>query len=417
MTPSRLALFAGFFAASLAPTSSAQFVETDRLVASDGLGGDRFGDSVAVDGAVAVIGAPTTDDADPGTPTCISGAAYVFEHDGGSWIQSQRLVASDQLCRQRFGSAVAVSGDTVVVGASWHDGASSFPATGCDSGAVYVFERTGPGGEWVEQQMLLPSTSECSMEFGAAVAIDGDWLVVGAPRDWHVNVPMPSAFVFRRVGGVWIEDQQLIGSHSGPFDLVGRSVGISGRRVVVGAPHASGPDGGVGVGYVFGRRGGGWVEEGAFEYATVSVSKLGLSADILGDTVALATTSESATKGAATLWRPQGKTWTLLKAALKPNEDDYFATSVTLGRDVMVVGAERADDADPSNSTCNSGAIFVFTRVEGGWVEERLTADTPACTEYFGHAIDLSEDTLFVGCPSATGAADGSGAVYVLERQ
>ena len=114
-----------------------------KLGASDGAAYDYFGSSVAVSGAVAVVGAYYDDS--------YSGSAYVFEQqDDGSWLEAQKLVASDAAAWDQFGWSVAVSGNVAVVGASTDDDA------GDSSGSAYVFERQGDGN-WLEVEKLVAS--------------------------------------------------------------------------------------------------------------------------------------------------------------------------------------------------------------------------------------------------------------------
>ncbi|MCH8243633.1 MAG: FG-GAP repeat protein, partial [Planctomycetes bacterium] len=154
-------------------TRSLAQCEITPVTASDGFTGQKFGRSTAISGDYAVVG---TDE-----PSSSTGAAYVYERDGLSWNEIGRLVPEPPLLLandDEYGRAVAISGRVVVVGARKRDIAGR-----TNQGAVYVFRRDELAGEWAYQQELTASDRAAGDLFGAAVAIDGDWIVVGAPEN------------------------------------------------------------------------------------------------------------------------------------------------------------------------------------------------------------------------------------------
>ena len=212
--------------------------ETAKLTASDGAPSDNFGCSVAIDGDTAVVGAPCDDSS--------KGSAYVFEK-GGGWAtgtETAKLTASDGAGGDNFGYSVAISGDTVVVGA---EGDDSY------HGSAYVFEK---GGGWATTSTydakLTASDGASYDHFGRSVAIDGDTVVVGAYYDDDNGSKSGSAYVFEKGGG-WAtgtETAKLTASDGASYDYFGYSVAISGDTVVVGA-HCDDDNGSA---YVFDRR-------------------------------------------------------------------------------------------------------------------------------------------------------------------
>ena len=198
-------------------------------------------------------------------PKANQGSAYVFVEPGGGWAsgtERARLIASDGLVADRLGSSVAVSGDTVVAGVPGDElDPNATPAS------AYVFVE--PGGGWVsgtETAKLTASDGAWFDRLGYSVAVSGDTVVVGAPRD---NVApftdQGSAYVFVEPGGGWAsgtETAKLTASDGGPIDLFGSSVGVSGDTVVVGAPRDNvAPNADEGSAYVFVEPGGGWRAE------------------------------------------------------------------------------------------------------------------------------------------------------------
>jgi hypothetical protein len=169
-------------------TTAASFypgTEVAKLLASDGAADDEFGESVAISGDYAIVGAYRDDD--NGTD---SGSAYVFERDGsGNWAEVTKLLASDGAADDDFGESVAISGDYAIVGAPIDDD------NGTDSGSAYVFERDGTGN-WTEVAKLLASDGATSDYFGTSVAISGDYAIVGAYLDDDNGTDSGSAYIF-----------------------------------------------------------------------------------------------------------------------------------------------------------------------------------------------------------------------------
>ena len=174
--------------------------EQQKLVANDGAEEDDFGFSMVLSGDTLVVGA-SYDSNDNGSN---SGSAYVFVPSGTTWTQQQKLVASDGAANDDFGISVALSGDTLVVGAALDDD------NGSTSGSVYVFVRSGT--TWTQQQKLVASDGVAYDEFGGSVTLDGDTLVVGAALDDDNGSASGSVYVFVRSGTSWSLQQKLVAS-------------------------------------------------------------------------------------------------------------------------------------------------------------------------------------------------------------
>jgi hypothetical protein len=298
--------------------------EIQRLTASDGAAGYRFGWSVAINGDTAVVGADRHDDSQ-------KGSAYVFERNQGgadNWGQVKRLAASDGAADDNFGVSVAIDGDTVVVGA-YRDDVGSYT----DQGSVYVFMRDqGGAGNWGQVIKLTAIDGARSDSFGVSVAIDGDTVIVGAYGDNVSYSPSQgSAYVFaRNQGGAdnWGQVIKLTASDGAAFDRLGLSVAVDGDTAVVGAYHDDiGRYGDrQGSAYLFGRNQGG--------------------ADNWGQVIKL-----TASDGAA---------------------EDYFGCSVAIGGDTVVVGAYN----DEIQRCIASGSAYVFSCPQ----EEPTPTPTPTAT-------------------------------------
>ncbi len=190
-----------------------------QLTAAAGASGDRFGAAVAVDGDTAVVGADVAGAA-------ARGAAYVFTRSGGLWTERATLTASDGVALDQFGISVALSGGTALVGAQLAGGSI------VDQGAAYVF--TSAGSAWSQQARL---TVAGSRYFGCSVALSGDTVVTGAMWDDGATTDRGAAYVYRRRGSVWTKQARLIPAGGRANDRFGLSVALSGDTALVGAPH------------------------------------------------------------------------------------------------------------------------------------------------------------------------------------
>jgi hypothetical protein len=201
------------------------WIETAQLRGDDMLPSDSFGWDVALSGDVVIVGSR---DADPDGWN--SGAAYIFEHDGRSgWQQTAKLLPHDGIGVANFGMDVDVEGALAIVGAQ---GAAS---DGVIVGAAYIFERQRDG-TWVEIQKLVASDAHLSQEFGSAVDFNGDRLIVGALHDRTTGPITGAAYIFERgPDGVWREIAKMIPDAAGPYDKAGSAVALADGFAVVGA--------------------------------------------------------------------------------------------------------------------------------------------------------------------------------------
>jgi hypothetical protein len=200
----------------------------------------NFGTSVSISGDVAIVGAVFGQ-----TNNEVTGAAYIFNRqDENTWEQTDQLRPSNLNYDDRYGSSVAISGNTAVVGSPNDD------EKGEDAGAAYIFEKQDDG-TWQETTKLAPAGRDAN--FGTSVAISDNKIAVGA--DWYLTEG--TAFVFqKRADGTWEESTMLDPDNksfpSSNNDRFGRSIALSGNRLLVGAPRASNSEGNyTGVAWLF----------------------------------------------------------------------------------------------------------------------------------------------------------------------
>lgn len=226
--------------------SNRGWAEVVKILAIDGKPGDRFGDFVAIDGELVVVGAP-------GNPFSADsqGAVYIYRVGRTGWSQEAKLVPTGSQAGDGFGRVV-IDGNTVVVSATLDD------ENGYDAGAVYVFERSRQG--WLQQAKLLANDGMAGDHFGH-IAINGDTIVVGASRNDGVGIDAGAAYVFIRDKDSWSEAQKLTASDSGPYDRFGESVAIDGDTILIGATGDDGQGYNAGAAYVYVRQDGTWIEQ------------------------------------------------------------------------------------------------------------------------------------------------------------
>jgi len=349
----------------LISSAAAQHVtEVTKLLASDGAQSDRLGGAVAISGDTAVLGARFE-----GELGNNAGAVYVFVRNStGSWVEQAKLTAGDGSANHLFGTDVDIADDTIIVGAA--DGSNG--AT--NSGTAYIFVRDQ--GSWSEQQKLPFPNASGGDAVGISVAVWGDTAVVGAYRDDDVRIDDGAAYVFvRDVTGAWSEQQKLLPNAPAQCCSAwfGSAVDIEGDRIIVGAPNEVNGDANTGAAYIFVRENDVWSIEDK----------------VVGDDSIPA---------------------------------DSFGNSVAISDERVVIGASATDEAcpiDPVN--CNSGSAYLFTRQgNGDWTQEQKLVDqTGNERDRFGGSVAISGDAVLIG---VTGDSDGgfrrgSARVFVLDSQ
>jgi hypothetical protein len=225
--------------------------EITKITASDGQASDHFGFEISLSGDILVVGAP--DEAGGGgDPLAGAGAAYVFYRDQGgtdNWGEVAKLTASDAAATDFFGVAVTIDGTTVVVGAFGEEGGSGGP--GDYTGSAYIYEKDlGGADSWGERDILYASDLQAGDQFGIAMAIDGDTLIIGAlTEEGGSGDPLTlagAAYIYERhLGGTdnWGERVKIASSDLQSDDQFGGSVLISGDLILVSADTEDGGSG------------------------------------------------------------------------------------------------------------------------------------------------------------------------------
>lgn len=323
--------------------SSGAWTEEARLTASDIAPYDEFGSAVDIDGDTAVFGVSGRDDG--GNE---SGAAYIFVRTGETWAQQAKLTASDAGAGDEFGISVAISGDTVVVGAHADDDGAA------NSGSAYVFTRSGDA--WTQQAKLTASEAHASDYFGGGVAVEGDTAVIGAMNDDDLGVNSGAAYVFARSGGIWVQQAKLTPDHNGDQIYFGGVLSISGDTLAAGAYL----DGSYGAVYLFTDSEGVWNQEaklqasdadvnGAFGYRVALSGNLAVVGDFWDD-------DHGEDSGAAYVFARSEGAWVekakLSAADAAPN--DWFGSSVDIDGGLALISAVKKDGPETDSGEAHS---------------------------------------------------------------
>lgn len=402
--------------------------------------GDAFGWSVAISADTLVVGTYSEDSnqttitngttASGSNAAINSGAVYVFKRTGSFWMQEAYLKAPNAEANDEFGYSVAISGDTIAVGANQEDSNQTTITNGSTAsidnsivaaGAVYVFKRNA--GVWSQQAYLKTPNPDAGDQFGISVAISGSTIAVGSiyessnqititngsTASGNNSTPQSGAvYVFKRSGANWAQEAYIKAPNAEANDHFGASISLSGDRLAVGAPQE--------------------------DSNQVTITN--------GFT---ASADNSATdSGAVYVFKRSVANWAQ-EAYVKPtNADslDAFGSSVATTSDTLVVGVPQESSnqttitngptASANNSAAASGAVYVFKRNGNNWTQDAyLKAPNAEASDQFGFSVAISGDTIVAGAnqedsnqititngatASGNNSAAQAGAAYVFKR-
>ncbi|MDA8744487.1 Ig-like domain-containing protein [Rubripirellula amarantea] len=391
------------------------------LINSATSGGDRFGNSVAISGDFAVVGSFLDD---PGGLNS-AGSAFIYQRTGDtSWTQVAQLTgdAAPNGSAGQFGYSVAIDGDTVAVSAQ-RDRESGFQA-----GAVYIFDRNEGGADnWGRVTKLIGSDTIKRDLFGRSLALSGDTVVVGASVADPLGLSSGAAYVFERdLGGVnnWGEAKKLIASDGGAGDRFGQTVSIDGDLIAVGAFQYDGSASNTGAAYIFARDLGGagnWGEETIIEAADgLANDQFAYSLSIDGTTVAIGSRFDDEgglnQLGSVYLFdQDEGgaSNWGQVTKILADNgvAGDRLGWSVDLSGDRLVAGAIGSDIGGLA-----SGNAYQFENVGGTWTQTRvLNNDEVTTADEYGISIAVDGDVAVVGSWLDNRPSNNTGGAYVFD--
>ena len=293
-----------------------------------------FGTSVAVNGDLAVIGAPG---AKTGPENIITGSVYIYERTGSNWSLKQEITGSDTDTDGAFGTTVAIEGETVVVGATGEDS---------ERGAVYVYSKVFDihGGTWIQSAKLTATTPAPESNFGSSLVFENETIVIGSKNDTEFGFQSGAVYIATLVNGEWTVTQKLQSPHPHSQEHFGNSVALQGNTLVVGTADDRQDSLTSEAAYVFTLDNGIWIQT-------------------------------------QTLHADQSVTDTAFGADVEIQDDQILITSCS----------------EPGNPDANH-IIHVFHLVEGAWVSQgAINAPVASGQIQFGSSLGIAHGTVFIG--------------------
>jgi flagellar assembly factor FliW len=427
-----------------------------KLTASDAAASDKFGNGVSINSDYAIVGSPYNDD----TATN-SGSAYIFIRSGSSWTQQAKLTASDAASNDEFGLSVDISGDYVISGANSGDQRP---------GSAYIFKRSGTS--WSQQAKIQASDGATSDRFGKAVALSGDYAVIGAYTD-DSPTDSGSAYIFKKDTGAetWTQKQKLTASDAATSDNFGWKVDISGDIAIIGAYYADiGGVSNAGAAYIFKRDTGTetWTEVKKLT-ASTHVTTDGRFSDgvgVSGSTIVVGAAYNDVSgvthAGALYVYNPQQvtnyyitqpgtyradlqicgidyktnevevtgsivpeKSFPSVSTKTYPSDggtvsdSDYYGYVGLSGNGLVMVVVGKGDD----DTTTDSGGFMVYEKINGVWTfTQQITnvgsgsATLGDCDEGKSVQLDYTGTRVFIGAHADDHSTTNSGSVYIYKR-
>jgi hypothetical protein len=342
-----------------------------------------FGDAIAMSGDTIVVGAPG------------AGAAYVFVKPTSGWAnmtQTAELTPSDGALALDFGFSVGISGNTIVVGSYSHN-------------AAYVF--TQPDGGWksMTETAVLSNTNGVATLFGEWVAIDGNTIAVSEPKTFSYRGRVQ---IFTEPAGGWVSATptgSIIASDTTAGSNFGASLSVSGSTIVVGA---YGNNDSTGAAYVFVEPAAGWSGSHS-QKAELTASDgraqdlFGVAAAINGNAIAVGAQFKKKPTGAAYVFVEPASGWTNMTqtgelSASNIAQSSYFGNAVAIAPATIAVG---------SAMSLTSGTVYTYAKPSGGWKNMLATSEVTVTGAEYGSAVAISDTILVAG-------ADADGVAYVF---
>ncbi len=357
-----------------------------RLAADDGATGDAFGFAVGIEGNTIVVGAPTRG----------SGVIYTFDRDAsGNWNSEGE---TDVASVYSFGYSIAFSDGTLAVGAPYPD-----------SGYVFVYKRFGKG--WAIVSSLAPPDMPASADFGHALSMDGQRLLIGAPYDSTIAVDRGSAylFAFDAATASWTFNHKFFAFESGDHDYFGYAVALQGNNAMIGAYGRSSSQGAVDDFLLDDM--GNWSEQSPLQAADgKSNDNFGSTLVLMGSTLAVGAPVHDSGAGAVYLFTGSAGRWSPIGTFTSPNSAQRGTSLVTVDGEFLAGAPAASLDAE------FRGRVDVFSNASGDWNYKQSVVASANDNALFGYSVAVSADTAFVTAPSRKGTDGSSGAVEIYAR-
>jgi len=440
------------------------WIEQAKLTSLDINTGDYFGQSVSISGDYAIVGAYGDDDTGSS-----SGSAYLFARTDTTWIEQEKITASDGTSFDYFGGSVSIFGNNIIIGAygnadyGFNSGSIYFYPLECNFLCYSIQELNCTAdcpyecppfdsdlcppfdsdlcppfdSDECPECPLIPELNctadcplviefECDIEnekklkasdfdyndhFGESVSIDGDYTIIGTYGDDDNGSSSGSAYIFYK----GIEQVKLIASDADTNDQFGKSVSISGDYVIVSAFNNDDDGSNSGSAYIFYRVGSTWTEQAKLVASDpAAYDNFGNSVSIFGDYAIVGSKGDDdggSSSGSAYIFYRTGSTWNeqAKLVASDPAAYDNFGTSVSIFGDYAIIGANGDDGY--------IGAAYIFYRTGSTWNEQaKLVASDPVSGDQVGYSVSISGNYAIVGAYGNDDGGSNAGAAYIFVR-
>ncbi|GEM_PF-4514943 len=386
------------FTTSALPTTTEEWNQILKVVASDRAASDNYGYNVSISGSYAVVGAPFQDlDVAGANSMSNAGAAYILLQTNGVWAQVQKIVSSDRAINDNFGYRVAIDGNYIVIGAWAEDEDANGANTLGNAGSAYVFKNNS--GTWSQIKKIVNSDRRTADNFGVAVSISGDYVVVGSHlQDYNaVNttsvISGGAVYIYQNNSDTWTQMQKIVPVDRSWQDYFGLSVSIDGDYIVVGAR-----------------------QEGTEPYLTSKTLPY-YGADSV---------TKITNQGAAYIFKNISGIWTEMQKLVAPirNTTDLFGYVVSIDNDIVSISSPQEDeDASELNTLTDAGAVYVFQNYSDTWrFTQKIVASDRATTDLFGRDVCVSGTHIVIGAfqededASGVNALTNAGSAYFYEK-
>ncbi|WP_154221945.1 FG-GAP repeat protein [Marinicella rhabdoformis] len=391
-------------------------LQQQKLTAFDGMADDFYGTAVSISNNRALVGSKYHDPSINQVTVENAGAVYYYEYENGQWTFKQKIIASDADTNDQFGNAISLSGDRLMIGSFRNDEESG------DAGAVYVFEFNN--STWVETEKLTASDAANSDWFGYTIAVHQDTAMIAASSNDDLGNRSGKIYVFNHDGQNWIEGQKLTTSDGTDNTRLGASISLSTNRMVAGANFhpTNGLAGGAAYVFEYNSNNSLWEEtQQLLSDSIIDGANFGHAVSLSGDRIlvgAIEDTGIVADSGAAYLFEYDGQSWALRQKITEAAVDggDEFGSAVSVVGDRLYIGAQNA-----GFNGAYSGVVYVYDRLSDDmlgtdWVksDEIFGLDTNARDE-FGVSISMDGGQMMIGAHRDFAVANNGGSAYIMD--
>lgn len=374
-------------------------VENHKLTAIDGLVDDKFGASVDINNEYAIVGAPNDDH----SSLFDNGSAYIFHKSNSSWMQQAKLIPTDGMNDDEFGTSVAIYGDFAVVGSIRSDIGGNY-----NQGSIYIFKRNG--NTWTQHAKLWAADGATGDQLGHSVGIFGEYCIASSKNN---NSLRGAVYIFKRTGDVWTQQVKLTASDGAIGDQFGYSLSIDNDYIAIGSPFSDvGTFENQGAAYIFKRTGTSWTEQAKILFTIGDAQDgFGSSVSLNGNQVLISAPyfnlSGGTNLGRVMKYSRTATTWSNNFQYENFNGgSDNFGSCVSLSNNESLI-LTKYSNIETGRGFCYPSGTNIFSSID-------ITGDF--FNDGFGETCKLSANKIIVGAKNQNGVSLGTGAAYIFEK-